>query len=205
MFIVGVDIAKWSHEAIVIDDSGNVVKKAFNFKNDCAGFKKLIETLNCIRPNPSDFVIGMESTAHYWLALYSGLCKSGYTVHVLNPIQSNALRGMYIRQVKNDEHDSLIVADVIRFWKIHRSRNAAFGAVWVARTVQSTFLYCRYDSRFEAKSHITVRSNFSWIRNHLYKHFRIDLIRAAPKLFHAWRNPCYWHREAYRNHRDSEP
>ena len=36
-------------------------------------------------------------------------------MHVLNPIQSNALRGMYIRQVKNDEHDLLIIADVIRF------------------------------------------------------------------------------------------
>ena len=36
-------------------------------------------------------------------------------MHVLNPIQSNALRGMYIRQIKNDEHDSLIIADVIRF------------------------------------------------------------------------------------------
>ena len=115
MFIVGVDVAKRSHEAIVIDDSGSTVKKAFNFKNDSAGFKKLIEVLNSISTDPSDFVIGMESTAHYWLALYSGLSKSGYTVYVLNPIQSNALRGMYIRQVKNDEHDSLIIADVIRF------------------------------------------------------------------------------------------
>ena len=115
MFIVGVDIAKRSHEAIVINDSGGIVKKVFNFKNDSEGFKKLIDALNSISTDPSDFVIGMESTAHYWLALYSGLSKSGYTVHVLNPIQSNALRGMYIRQVKNDEHDSLIIADVIRF------------------------------------------------------------------------------------------
>lgn len=115
MFIVGVDIAKRSHEAIVIDDSGGVVKKAFNFKNDSEGFKKLIDSLCSISSEPSDFVIGMESTAHYWLALYSGLRKRGYAVHVLNPIQSNALRGMYIRQVKTDEHDSLIIADVIRF------------------------------------------------------------------------------------------
>lgn len=34
MFIVGVDIAKRSHEAIILDDSGSVVRKAFNFKND---------------------------------------------------------------------------------------------------------------------------------------------------------------------------
>ena len=115
MFIVGVDIAKRSHEAIVIDNTGNVVKKAFNFKNDLTGFSKLISELNCICSQPENFIVGMESTAHYWLALYSHLRKAGYTVHVLNPIQSNALRGMYIRQVKNDEHDSFIIADVIRF------------------------------------------------------------------------------------------
>ena len=117
MFIVGVDIAKRSHEAIVVNDSGSVVKKAFNFKNSSAGFEHFVETLNSISADPSDFVIGMESTAHYWLALYSGLRKRGYIVHVLNPIQSNALRGMYIRQVKTNERDSLIIADVIRFGK----------------------------------------------------------------------------------------
>ena len=67
MFIVGVDIAKRSHEAIVIDDSGSIVKKAFNFKNDSVGFKKLIEALNSICTDPSDFVIGMESTARLLL------------------------------------------------------------------------------------------------------------------------------------------
>ncbi|MBQ5521213.1 MAG: IS110 family transposase [Oscillospiraceae bacterium] len=115
MFIVGVDIAKRSHEAIILDDSGSVVRKAFNFKNDSAGFTKLTAAMTGVSANPEDFIVGMESTGHYWLALYSALRKRGYTVHVLNPIQSNALRGMYIRQVKNDEHDSFIIAEVIRF------------------------------------------------------------------------------------------
>ena len=115
MFIVGVDVAKRSHEAIVIDDSGTIVQKAFNFKNDATGFHKLKSILNAVSTDPSDFIIGMESTSHYWLALYTSLKKNGYSVHVLNPIQSNALRGMYIRQVKNDAHDSLVIADVIRF------------------------------------------------------------------------------------------
>ena len=115
MFIVGVDVAKRSHEAIIIDREGNIVKKAFNFKNDANGFSKLKTTLQSVSSNPSDFIIGMESTSHYWLALYSALKREGYPVHVLNPIQSNALRGMYIRQVKNDEHDSFIIAEVIRF------------------------------------------------------------------------------------------
>ena len=114
MFIVGVDIAKRSHEAIVIDSDGNIIHKAFNFKNDVVGFNKLLSVLEKIG-QPSDFIIGMESTSHYWLALFSQLENKGYTVKVFNPIQSNALRGMYIRQVKTDERDSFIIADVIRF------------------------------------------------------------------------------------------
>jgi transposase len=114
MYIVGVDIAKRSHEAVIIDEAGNVIKNAFNFKNDFAGFQKLLGIFESLGTQ-SDFLIGMESTSHYWLALYSNLKNKGYTVHVLNPIQSNALRGMYIRQVKNDEKDSFIIAEVIRF------------------------------------------------------------------------------------------
>lgn len=114
MYIVGVDIAKRSHEAIVIDTEGNIVKKAFNFKNNSEGFRKFLSILEKIG-QPSEFIIGMESTSHYWLALFSQLERKGFKVHVFNPIQSNALRGMYIRQVKNDEHDSFIIAEVIRF------------------------------------------------------------------------------------------
>lgn len=115
MYIVGVDIAKRSHEATVIDVSGNTIKKPFNFKNDADGFLKLISALDAISTNPTDFVIGMESTSHYWLALYSNLERRGYTVHVFNPLQSNALREMFIRQVKSDERDCFVIAEVIRF------------------------------------------------------------------------------------------
>lgn len=115
MYIVGIDIAKRSHEAIVIDDNGSTVRKAFNFKNDAEGFRKLLSVLDSVSTEPKDFVIGMESTSHYWLALYSNLTKSSYTVHVFNPIQSNALRDMYIRQAKTDERDCFVIAEVIRF------------------------------------------------------------------------------------------
>lgn len=115
MYIVGVDIAKRSHEATVIDSSGNTIRKAFNFSNDADGFQKLISVLEAISTDPNDFVVGMESTSHYWLALYSSLQRKGYTVHVFNPIQSNALREMFIRQVKNDERDCFVIAEVIRF------------------------------------------------------------------------------------------
>ena len=115
MYIVGVDVAKRSHEATVIDANGNTIKKAFNFRNDADGFQKLMSALEAVSTDPSDFIIGMESTSHYWLALYSNLQRRGYTVHVFNPIQSSALRDMFIRQVKNDARDCFVIAEVIRF------------------------------------------------------------------------------------------
>ena len=59
MFIVGVDIAKRSHEATVIDDNGSKIKKPFNFKNDSSGFHSLLSVLESISLDPDDFIIGM--------------------------------------------------------------------------------------------------------------------------------------------------
>ena len=49
------------------------------------------------------------------MSLYCHLRQVGQTVHVINPLQSDALRNMYLRQTKNDTIDALIVAEVIRF------------------------------------------------------------------------------------------
>ncbi|WP_317854399.1 IS110 family transposase [Chakrabartyella piscis] len=115
MFIVGIDIAKRSHEAVIINSDGQIVRKAFVFKNDLDGFKKLLSESEKLSTNKSDFIFAMESTSHYWLAVYSALLKQGFETKVINPIQSDALRNLYIRQVKNDSHDSFIIAQVIRF------------------------------------------------------------------------------------------
>ena len=112
MFIVGIDIAKRSHEAIIIAEDGQVVRKAFSFRNNCTGYNLLLEQVRRLTLVKSQIVFAMESTAHYWLALYARLLKDGYTVMVLNPIQSHSLRELYIRKAKTDARDSLIIADL---------------------------------------------------------------------------------------------
>ena len=96
MFIVGIDIAKRSHEAIIIAEDGQVVRKAFSFRNNCTGYNLLLEQVRRLTLVKSQIVFAMESTAHYWLALYARLLKDGYAVMVLNPIQSHSLRELYI-------------------------------------------------------------------------------------------------------------
>lgn len=112
MLFVGIDIAKRNHEASVIAQDGSVVRKAMRFANSQAGYNKFMDMVRGLK-EPVEF--GMEATGHYWLTLYTHLRNDGFTVHVINPIQSDALRGMYIRKTKTDAVDSVIIADVIRF------------------------------------------------------------------------------------------
>lgn len=112
MLFVGIDIAKRNHEAAIIDQAGKTVRKAFRFANTHTGYNKLVQT---VRELDEPVVFGMEATGHYWLALYTHLRNDGFTIHVINPIQSDALRGMYIRKTKNDAIDAILIADVIRF------------------------------------------------------------------------------------------
>ena len=114
MFIVGIDIAKHNHEATLIDHTGKVYGKSLRFANTITGFNKLMGFVKSY-VGDEEVEFGMEATGHYWLALYTHLRNNGYTLHVINPIQSDALRGLYIRQTKTDSKDSFIIAEVIRF------------------------------------------------------------------------------------------
>ena len=110
-----------SHEAIIIAEDGQVVRKAFSFQNNCTGYNLLLEQVRRLTLVKSQIVFAMESTAHYWLALYARLLKDGYAVMVLNPIQSHSCGSFYIRKAKTDARDSLIIADLVRFGRCKAS------------------------------------------------------------------------------------
>ena len=118
MYIVGIDIGKRHHEASMIDGQGNLYGKSLRFANTHTGFDSLLEWVRKTA-GEDEVVFGMEATGHYWLALYTHLRQECYPVHVINAVQSDALRGMYIRQAKNDSRDSFIIAEVIRLSLIH--------------------------------------------------------------------------------------
>lgn len=115
MYYCGIDIAKNKHEASVIDANGKALQDSISFSNSKEGTEKLIAVFEKLSIEIDDLIIGMEATGHYWLALYSYLVNEGYDVKVINPIQSEAFRRMYIRQTKNDSKDSYIIAQIMRF------------------------------------------------------------------------------------------
>jgi len=121
MYIVGIDIAKRVHVACVIDRDGEVIIKSIKIPNTVEGFNNFITKLREISADFSEFEFGMEATGHYWLNIYTNLVELGCNVHVINPVQSDALRGLYIRKTKNNAKDSMIIADVIRFGRYRES------------------------------------------------------------------------------------
>lgn len=115
MFYCGIDIAKYKHEASVIDTNGKAMLDSISFANDKQGCERIIAVFQKFEISPADIIIGMEATGHYWLSVYTFFLELGYNVKVINPIQSEAFRKMYIRQTKNDSKDSYIIAQIMRF------------------------------------------------------------------------------------------
>ena len=114
MLICGIDIGKFRHEACIIDETGRQLSKTLRFTNTTDGGEKLLEYLKQNNPENQIIVIGMECTGHYYLSLYCFLFDKGYQVHAINPIQSDAIRNLFLRKTKNDAKDSFLIAETIR-------------------------------------------------------------------------------------------
>lgn len=109
--IVGVDIGKFHHQAAFLDESGKDLRPSLAFDNTEEGFQAFFDALSV---DDGKIVIGMEATGHYWLNLYTALLAHDLEVHVINPIQTEAVRRMNIRKTKTDSVDCRYVAQVIR-------------------------------------------------------------------------------------------
>ena len=114
MYIVGIDIGKNHHEASIVSPEGKQIGRSLRFATTHKGADSLMSFIFKNIGN-SPCVFGMEATGHYWYPIYSFIKAKGYTIYVINPIQSDSLRKMYIRQTKNDSIDSFLIAEVIRF------------------------------------------------------------------------------------------
>ena len=150
MYIVGIDIGKNHHEASIVSPEGKQIGRSLRFATTHKGADSLMSFIFKNIGN-SPCVFGMEATGHYWYPIYSFLKAKGYTIYVINPIQSDSLRKMYIRQAKNDSIDSFLIAEVIRFGQ--------FGTTSMAdENILAMRQLCRYrDSVISSRTEIKLR------------------------------------------------
>ena len=107
MIYVGIDIAKQTHYASIINSDGEIFVKPFAFTNDHYGFQKLLKHLDSY--SKEEMYIGMESTAHYAENLTSFLFTRGFQICIINPIQTSSLRKSNIRKTKTDSVDTYLI------------------------------------------------------------------------------------------------
>lgn len=124
MLICGIDIGKNYHEACVIDETGRQLAKTLRFPNTTAGAGTLMDYFHGCNPDKQTIVVGMEATGHYWLSLYCFLFDQGFQVNVINPLQSDAVRNLFLRKAKNDAKDSFLIAETIRIGRFSNTELA---------------------------------------------------------------------------------
>ena len=150
MYIVGIDIGKNHHEASIVSPEGKQIGRSLRFATTHKGADSLMSFIFKNIGN-SPCVFGLEATGHYWYPIYSFLKAKGYTIYVINPIQSDSLRKKYIRQTQNDSIDSFLIAEVIRFGQ--------FGTTSMAdENILAMRQLCRYrDSLISSRTEIKLR------------------------------------------------
>jgi len=109
----GIDIGKNTHVARIIDSQGQNIVRSQSFRNDAAGFDRLIERLTQAG-KVRQILIAMEATGHYWYCLHDFLKRLGYDVVLLNPVQTSQQAKKGIRKSKTDKIDAGHIATLIK-------------------------------------------------------------------------------------------
>ena len=123
MQYIGIDIAKHAHVAAARTEDGEPHGKAFEFANDEKGFASLLGRLRELGADQGNCLVAMESTGHYWMALWSFLDDHGFDIAVVNPILTDAFRKAdTVRKTKTDLVDAFLIAEYARFKRLGPSR-----------------------------------------------------------------------------------
>jgi len=112
MIYIGIDIAKNTHFASVVNSDGEVLINPFSFDNSREGFNLLFSKIKDFQLN--DCLIGLESTGHYGDNLVCFLFPKGFNICLINPIQTDSLRKSNIRKTKNDKIDTFLISKCLQ-------------------------------------------------------------------------------------------
>lgn len=131
--MVGVDIAKHKHCAVLITNTNQIITKPFSFNNTIEGFKILLNELKKQEKDDitkANILIGMEPTGHYWKPLVNYLQDNGYKVVMVNPAHTKKAKELDDNsQTKNDKKDCLVIARLVK--------DARFNQVYIPNEIYS--------------------------------------------------------------------
>ena len=106
MRFAGIDIASETHVVAVVDEKSEGIVKSTAFTEDASGYAKLFGLLGA----PSEVLVAMEATGHYWKNLFAALAAHGYAVALLNPLRTHRFAAEDLERTKTDAIDALGIA-----------------------------------------------------------------------------------------------
>lgn len=115
--VVGVDIAKSKHFAVVLDPVGQTIQAPFSFANDRAGFEHLLERVSELgtRHLINQWVFGFEASGGYEKNLAAFLVESGHNVVQVSSYAAKRHRELMTGSTdKNDQKDCVAIAYLMR-------------------------------------------------------------------------------------------
>ncbi|MCR4443150.1 MAG: transposase [Peptococcaceae bacterium] len=139
MIYGGVDVAKYRHEVCLVNDAGDVVLQ-MHIDNNQRGLNKLLQALERL------WVSSQTVLSSAWkppditgFLIYCHLSELGGQLHVINPIQSDALRNLYVHKTKADQKDALLLADLLRLGRAPATRLASETVPQIADSLTPSF------------------------------------------------------------------
>lgn len=114
--VAGIDVAKRFSEMAILSPANKVYARIRINHDSYTNFEKAFELLKKVEKEfAAKPAVVMESTGHYHKILFHSLTKAGYRVHVINPIQTDSIKNIGVRKVKNDKVDARKIALLYRF------------------------------------------------------------------------------------------
>ena len=113
MLYIGIDISKYKHDCIVIDESGVIIRNVFSFDNSRTGFDQFMEMYRSLDPTEIK-KIGFEATGHYQDNFKVYLERSGIEFMQLNSLLIHKFKNSQtLRGVKTDKTDARLIASYL--------------------------------------------------------------------------------------------
>lgn len=106
MRFIGIDIGSDKHFIAIVDEAGRVLHKPVSLTENADGYEKLRALLG----EPTDALVAMEATGHYWQNLFAFIHTAGFAVVLLNPSRTAAFAKEEMRRAKTDALDALGIA-----------------------------------------------------------------------------------------------
>ena len=113
MLYIGIDISKYKHDCIIIDESGVVIRNVFSFDNSRTGFDQFMEMYRSLDSTEIK-KIGFEATGHYQDNFKVYLERSGIEFMQLNSLLVHKFKNSQtLRGVKTDKTDARLIANYL--------------------------------------------------------------------------------------------